>query len=120
MRVWSIGHSQLSQWDVIFQDTASLTVNSNRVPQHRIKQIRDALAIVRAADRLCQDVRDVEHLDLVAPRDVLLLRERVRHDDLLQRGLCDLLERVGGQDPVRDERDDAGRAGLLEVLGGES
>ena len=72
-----------------------LTVNTDGIPEHGVKEVRDALPVVRPADSFCEDVRDVHHLDLVTSGEVVFLRQRVGDHQLRDVRVLDLLERVG-------------------------
>lgn len=65
---------------------------------------RDALAKVRPPDRLCEDGRDVEHLELGRLGRPLVLRDRVGHDHLFEARVLDDLVRRGVVVGRRGER----------------
>ena len=99
---------------------------------HVGEEVGHALAVVRAADGLGQDhthvyalegeiVRDqttctVVHLNLGAVAHVLLLRDRVGHDQRFQSRLRDPLTGRAREDPVRQDRVHLGGARLAQLL----
>ena len=87
---------------------------------HLVKQLGHALSIVTAPDHLGKHASDVNYLDFVAPRHVLFLWQRVGDDQLLQRALLNVLQRLAAQDPMGDEPEDAQRTRFGEVLRGEA
>ena len=69
-------------------------------------------------DRLGEHPRHPQHLQLLAPLQMLLLRHRVRHDDRVQATRIDAVDGVAGENSVRHECDDRMRAVAFEQFGG--
>lgn len=96
------------------------TSRAQRLIGNFVEQFRHALPVVTASDDFGEHDTDVNYLYFRTLCHVLLLRERVRHDQLLQRAGCDGRQRVAAQYPVRDEPEDSGCACLREVRRGET
>ena len=77
-------------------------------------------------NRLCENLPDLQNLQLALPThvlhspQVLLLRDAVGHDNFVETACVDALDGITGEDAVGNEGDDARGAGALEQLCGTS
>lgn len=87
-------------------------------PSVVLEEDGDGLAVVDAADGLCEDGGDIKDLKLGALAAVLVLGHRVRDDDLVDSGGVDATESVSAEDTVGQQGEDAPGPLALEQLGG--
>ena len=83
-----------------------------------LKQHTNTLPMMHPSNRLGKHLPNLQHLQLRTLALVLLLRHRVRYNNLIQRALIDPLAGIAREDTVRDERIDGVRARLLQQLRG--
>lgn len=83
-----------------------------------LEKYADGLSVVHTADGLGKDGGDVENLELGALAAVLLLRDRVGDDDLVNGRGVDARNRVAAEDTVGDKGVDFCGSLALEQLGG--
>ena len=75
------------------------------------KQKANTLSIMRPSNRLRQSGTDIHNSQLLTPTLLILERHRIGHHNTTQLTLIQDLNRVAGQDTVRDDGDDF--AGLV-------
>lgn len=78
-----------------------------------LKQNTNALPMMHAPNRLGEDIANLEHFQLLASRQVLILRHAVGHHHFVQATGVNSVDRVTGEDPMRHQRIDARGTGFF-------